>query len=101
MTTHGYALNVDLDPAPFTQWITACGLEDAAFTTIARELGRPVTVDEVRAPALEALAEVFGLELEELPADGGHGLWPQPVHAQLAAALSPPSRQHAEGLPVF
>ena len=68
VTTHGYALNVDLDPAPFTEWITACGLEDAAFTTIARELGRPVTVDEVRAPALEALAEIFGLELEELPA---------------------------------
>lgn len=68
VTTHGYALNVDLDPAPFTQWITACGLEDAAFTTVARELGRPVGVDEVRAPALDALAEVFGLELEELPA---------------------------------
>ena len=84
VTTHGYALNVDLDPAPFTQWITACGLEDAAFTTIARELGRPVTVDEARGPALEALAEVFELELEELPADAGHGLWPQPVHAQLA-----------------
>jgi lipoyl(octanoyl) transferase len=85
VTTHGYALNVDLDPAPFTHWITACGLEDAAFTTVAQELGRPVTVDEVRAPALEALAEVFELELEELPADGVHGLWPQPVHAQLAA----------------
>src|ERR671925_1773040 len=23
ITTHGYALNVDLDPAPFTSWITA------------------------------------------------------------------------------
>ena len=65
ITTHGYALNVDLDPAPFTQWITACGLEDAAFTTIARELGRPVTVDEVRPHAVAALAEVFGLELAE------------------------------------
>ena len=43
VTTHGYALNVDLDPAPFTQWITACGLEDAAFTTVAKELGRPIT----------------------------------------------------------
>jgi lipoyl(octanoyl) transferase len=85
VTTHGYALNVDLDPSPFTQWITACGLEDAAFTTVARELGRSVTVDETRAPALESLAEVFELELEELPADAGHGLWPQPVHAQLAA----------------
>ena len=53
VTTHGYALNVDLDPAPFTDWITACGLEDAAFTTLARELGRPVGVDEVR-PAASA-----------------------------------------------
>ena len=40
VTTHGYALNVDLDTAPFTEWITACGLEDASFTTIAEELGR-------------------------------------------------------------
>jgi lipoyl(octanoyl) transferase len=69
VTTHGYALNVDLDPAPFTQWITACGLEDAAFTSVAQELGRPVAVDEVRPHALAALAEVFELELEELPAE--------------------------------
>jgi lipoyl(octanoyl) transferase len=68
VTTHGYALNVDLDPAPFTQWITACGLEDAMFTTIAKELGRPITVGEVRGPALEALAEVFALEPVEAPA---------------------------------
>ena len=52
VSTHGYALNVDLDPAPFTAWITACGLEDAAFTTIARELGRALQVDEVRPHAL-------------------------------------------------
>jgi lipoyl(octanoyl) transferase len=86
ITTHGYALNVDLDPAPFTDWITACGLEDAAFTTIARELGRSVTVDEVRPLARDALGEVFGLEFEPLPADDGHGLWPQTVHQQLATA---------------
>jgi lipoyl(octanoyl) transferase len=65
VTTHGYALNVDLDLAPFTDWITACGLEDAAFTTIARELGRPVSVDEVRPHAVAALEEVFELRLEE------------------------------------
>jgi lipoyl(octanoyl) transferase len=64
VTTHGYALNVDLDPTPFTTWITACGLEDAAFTTVARELGRPVSMDEVRTHAAAALAEVFDLELE-------------------------------------
>ena len=85
VTTHGYALNVDLDPAPFTDWITACGLEDAMFTTVARETGRAVTVDEVRPPAVAALEEVFGLELEPLPAEDGAGLWPQPVHGELAA----------------
>jgi lipoyl(octanoyl) transferase len=84
VSTHGYALNVDLDPAPFTDWITACGLEDAAFTTIAREVGRPVTVDEVRPLARDALGEVFGLSFEELPAEDGHGLWNQPIHADLA-----------------
>ena len=85
VTTHGYALNVDLDPAPFTDWITACGLEDAAFTTMARELERPVTVEDVRPVAIAAIADVFGLELEDLPADDGAGLWAQPVHEQLAA----------------
>jgi lipoyl(octanoyl) transferase len=85
VTTHGYALNVDLDPAPFTNWITACGLEDAAFTTIAAELRRPVSVDDVRPLAREALAEVFDLAFEALPADDGAGLWPQPIHAQLAS----------------
>jgi lipoyl(octanoyl) transferase len=86
VTTHGYALNVDLDPAPFTEWITACGLEDAAFTTIARELARPVTVDEVRPLAREALGEVFDLSFEELPAEDGHGLWNQTIHGNLAAS---------------
>ena len=72
VTTHGYALNVDLDPAPFTEWITACGLDDAEFTSMARELGRPVAVDEVKPAAAAALADVFGLEFEELsPADAG------------------------------
>jgi len=86
VTTHGYALNVDLDPAPFTEWITACGLEDTAFTTVARELERPVSVDDVRPLAVQGLADVFSLDFSELRADDGHGLWPQPLHAQLASS---------------
>ena len=85
ITTHGYALNVDLDPAPFTEWITACGIEDAQFTTMARELERPVTVAEVKPAAVAALGEVFGLEFDTLPAEEGAGLWRQPVHEKLAA----------------
>ncbi|MSO58011.1 MAG: lipoyl(octanoyl) transferase LipB [Thermoleophilia bacterium] len=85
VTTHGYALNVDLDPTPFTGWITACGLEDSAFTTMAAELARPVAIDEVRPVAVAALSEVFGLVFEELPAEDGAGLWAQPVHEKLAS----------------
>ena len=85
VTTHGYALNVDLDTAPFTQWITACGLADASFTTIAAELGRPVTVDEVRLHAAEALEEVFDLAFTDLPTEDGAGLWPQPIHERMTA----------------
>jgi lipoyl(octanoyl) transferase len=87
VTTHGYALNVDLDPSPFTEWITACGLDGAAFTTIARELGRPVTVDEVVPHAAAALEAVLDLTLEPIDAHefSGAGLWPQPVHERLAA----------------
>jgi lipoyl(octanoyl) transferase len=66
ITTHGYALNVDLDPAPFTEWITACGLEDAAFTTMARELGHQLSVSDVHDAATAAIADVFQLDLEPL-----------------------------------
>ncbi len=86
VTTHGYALNVDLDPTPFTEWITACGIEGAAFTTMAQELDRPVTVDDVRPSAAAALEHVFSLSFEELPADEGAGLWQQPTHAKLATS---------------
>ncbi len=65
VSTHGYALNVDLDPAPFTQWVTACGLENAMFTSISRELQRPVSVDDVRPAAATALADVFGFAFAE------------------------------------
>jgi lipoyl(octanoyl) transferase len=85
VTTHGYALNVDLDPAPFTQWITACGLEEAQFTSMAAELGRPLEVADVRPAAAAAIEQVFGLELDLLPAEDGAGLWPQPVHERLSA----------------
>jgi lipoyl(octanoyl) transferase len=65
VTTHGYALNVGLDPAPFTEWISACGLDGYAFTTMAHELGRAVPVAEVRPVAAQALADVLGVTFTE------------------------------------
>jgi lipoyl(octanoyl) transferase len=69
ISTHGYALNVDLDPAPFTDWITACGLDGYAFTSLARELAQPMGVDNVRPAAAQAIADVFGLAFEEVRLD--------------------------------
>jgi len=86
VTTHGYALNVDLDPSPFTEWITACGLDDAEFTTMARELGRPLTVAEVKPVAAAAIADVYGLELEEDQA--GAGRLSAPRQAGMTSGLS-------------
>jgi lipoyl(octanoyl) transferase len=91
VTTHGYALNVDLDPAPFSEWITACGLEQASFTSMALELGAPTSTDEVAAVAAEALARVFDLELEapegrDEPWTGGRNDRHEPSPARTADA---------------
>jgi lipoate-protein ligase B len=63
---HGFALNVDCDLDAFARF-RACGLDATPFTSIARELGRDVTVEDARGPVLEALATVFSLELSEVP----------------------------------
>lgn len=66
VTSHGLALNVDLDLGVYDLF-DACGLGNARFTSIAAETGRPVTTDDVRGPLLRALAEAFDLELDPLP----------------------------------
>src|SRR5271163_3006741 len=37
VTTHGFAVNVDVDLEPFS-WVIACGLPDVAMTSLEREL---------------------------------------------------------------
>jgi lipoyl(octanoyl) transferase len=43
---HGFALNVNPDLSAF-EAIIPCGISDAAVTSLARELGREITIDEV------------------------------------------------------
>ena len=66
VTSHGFALNVDLDLGVYGLF-DACGLGGAAFTSIAAETGRPVGVDDVRGQVVEQLSAVFGCEFSELP----------------------------------
>lgn len=49
VTTHGFALNVDVDLEPFG-WVLACGLPDVQMTSLARELapGRAADMTYVR-----------------------------------------------------
>jgi lipoyl(octanoyl) transferase len=61
VSMHGFALNVDPDLAAYDE-IIPCGIADAQVTSIARELGRTVTIDEiipvVERYLYEALAKV-------------------------------------------
>src|SRR6476646_6018866 len=63
VTSHGLALNVDLDLGVYDLF-DACGLGNVPFTSIAAETGRPVTTADVRAPLLAALSDAFDLELD-------------------------------------
>ncbi|MGI0139728.1 MAG: lipoyl(octanoyl) transferase LipB [Thermoplasmata archaeon] len=47
VTYHGFALNVDVDLGAFER-IQPCGFDGRVMTSIAKELGRPVSLDDVR-----------------------------------------------------
>jgi lipoyl(octanoyl) transferase len=46
VTMHGFALNVNPDLTAFDQ-IVACGIRDAQVTSLQKELGREITIEEV------------------------------------------------------
>jgi lipoyl(octanoyl) transferase len=55
---HGFALNADPDLTAFDR-IVPCGIRDATVTSLSRELGRDVTVAEVRSIVLGRVAQVL------------------------------------------
>ncbi len=59
VTFHGFALNVNLDLAPFALF-HPCGFDGSVMTSLAEEAGRPVALDEVRPFVIEAWNRVFG-----------------------------------------
>ncbi len=64
VTTHGLALNVNTDLRWFDEMIP-CGIPDKGVTSLARELGQPVAMDEVEDELARQLAGHFGLRLAD------------------------------------
>ena len=62
VTSHGWALNVSTNLEHF-RLITPCGLQGTGVTSIERETGRRVALDEVREILATKFAEVFEREL--------------------------------------
>ncbi len=62
VTSHGFALNVSNDLAPF-QLVVPCGIKGRGVTSLSRVLDREVSVDAVKRRLAFHVAEVFGLEI--------------------------------------
>jgi lipoyl(octanoyl) transferase len=58
VSLHGFALNCNPDLAEFDK-IVPCGITDAGVTSLSVELGREVTVDELREPTAAAVADAL------------------------------------------
>ena len=69
MTWHGFALNVTPEPLRFFDLIVPCGIAGVEMTSVARELGREVTVDAVAREVTRAFGRVFGLTPVQLTPD--------------------------------
>jgi lipoyl(octanoyl) transferase len=62
VTLHGFALNCDCDLSAFGG-IIPCGIADAGVTSLTAELGRRVSVDDVRAQVADAVCRALDGEL--------------------------------------
>jgi lipoyl(octanoyl) transferase len=62
ITMHGFALNVNTDLTNFGH-IVPCGIQDKQVTSLERELGHPVPLEEVKEKLKRHFGKVFGAEM--------------------------------------
>lgn len=62
VTMHGWAFNVNTDLSYF-EHIIPCGIKDKDVTSLARELGHPVSMTEVKEKARRYFEEIFEVSL--------------------------------------
>jgi lipoyl(octanoyl) transferase len=65
ITTHGLALNIDVDLDSFSM-IVPCGISDKSVTSLQEQLGTAPGMGHVRDILSQKFAEVFHIELEPL-----------------------------------
>ena len=62
ITMHGFAFNVSTDLKWF-QYINPCGFSDRGVTSLEREVGHPVDMDEVKLLLLSNLEKILKIEI--------------------------------------
>lgn len=87
VTMHGLALNCN-NTLEYYEHIVPCGISDAGVTTMTKELGRDISVEDMTAPLVDALVQA--LEGELAVADHTFASAPDPTKGL------PAKRQHAE-----
>ncbi len=66
ISMHGFAFNVNTDLSYFGN-IIPCGIRGKDVTSLERELGRKVPMEEVKKKMLNQLASIFNMDLAPMP----------------------------------
>jgi lipoyl(octanoyl) transferase len=64
ITMHGIGFNINSDLNYF-QHIVPCGIDDKAVTSLEKELGRKISMTEVKESLTKHMAAIFGFEFEK------------------------------------
>jgi lipoyl(octanoyl) transferase len=62
VTMHGFALNVN-NNLDYFDWIIPCGIDDKQVTSMQKELGHNVSIEEVKSCFQRHFSDVFGAKL--------------------------------------
>lgn len=73
ITFHGIALNVNTDLTPFG-WINPCGIEGCTMTSLEKETGRPVDIEDTRKQLTSQLKKLLNLSFAAITLDTLRGM---------------------------